>query len=621
MPANPVAPPGKGVYGYRQGVSPAVSYPMPASITMFGHSYLDAYQGIFGGNPGLGYIDQSVHKQILGIFNLTEKQCNTRAQSGSSIITDNTPAVPNAGWVTVLQTLSPVNPRQLAGVATGQRNPWMSPQGLCLLMFGINDVVNFAGGSQDQLYQKAYIEAWRTCIARCRAGAVFEEDNAIFAFSGGGLGGAHWTQITSITQNSGTGFARTSTVGATIGTILPIDFTGSYVDLGFIGRPGATGGQATIAIDGTIVDRINTSNMTANSTAKNGTAVPATSIGMVRRYPISGSGHVITVTITGIDGNFDFDYMQLEATEPNPIIVSGLNKLRQYAFGTGNWDNEMDNWQPLINSVAAEFPQPIQIIDMEDAIQQSIGQANFDNQRISELDLTHPNELGARYVAAAVLDAWNRIIGLGYQLNPTPMRDYGSGHSFPAVHTTAGFHIYPQGLTTGGAAFNGVAGQIVWLPLLITRPCTIDTINFTNITAAAGNMRIGLYHDTQPCLVASGYNIGPFREVYDWGSFAIAVAANKTYAIPAAQQKIITPGIYWLAILPLAGSTLTCDSLTGSHPYILPTTFLNVGPSNNCGWKMGGGQTVLPTSVLTTTGSLTPASSIPLVGLQVIKVP
>mgnify|MGYP003339375404 FL=1 len=181
----------------------------PGCLTYFGHSYFDPTSGVtgpnFGTQGGLINSDQSFFKQSLAALGLSESKCINYATSTSNIINDNGGTTSSkGGHVQVLQSLAPTNIRLNN---PGFMAPWTANAGLVVLCWGINDVQAYAGGNQDGLYRKAYVEAWRTVISRCRAACVFEalSDTVITSFSGGGLGGTDWTTTASITTCSGAG--------------------------------------------------------------------------------------------------------------------------------------------------------------------------------------------------------------------------------------------------------------------------------------------------------------------------------------------------------------------------------------------------------------------------------
>ena len=600
----------------------------PGCVTVFGHSFMDPFSGIVGPNfasqGGLANIDQSLLRQTLAALGLSEGKCISYAVSTANLLQDNSAIQTGAkgGHVQVLQSLAPQNVRINDA---GFRWPWTANPGLVILCYGINDVQNFSGGTQSSRYRNVFKEAYRTVLSRCRAAHVFEAltDTIITTFSGGGLGGGTWSSVADTLRNSGTGYARTSTVGATVTLAIPSDYDGGPIALGFIGRKAGLGGQATITIDGVVTDTINTSDVTADSVSATGTSFTGTNVVITRRYNLTPfQTHTIVITTTGIDGNFDYNFCQFEAKEGNPIIFLTPNRQRQYSGGL-NKDDFILDWADAIREVANEFPEPLEEANLDAAIQQSFAQSQYNNTRIS-YDTIHLSEVGARYGAAAILDAYVRLNETTtLSQSTTNQRDtVGTGFYLPQAPTVAGQFVYPTTLTASAASAMSNGGTTVYaIPVIFTRPCTVSQVVFDSITVATGTVVLGLMHDMGNGLSLVGTSQGPINRVYDWGSFTQTVATPKVFTIPTTQRKILVPGLYWVMVNVQAASTLSCTRLTGGHPYVNSKSAARPVNGACYTYTFGTPQTVTPVSLNPLTSTQGTDPNCPFVALTIASVP
>ncbi len=582
MPTTGYLPASPGAFGYTTGTNLDQSINGPGKVTIFGHSYFDTTQGVnaAGQTPPYCNTDQSLFRQTLSALDVPEAQSANYAIPGAVLCQDNsgTNAFGAGGHVQVLQYYSPINIRQ--GAAAGLKAPWSANQGLSVLCWGINDITVYAATSEAGRYKSLFIEAYRTVLSRLRSAAVFESiTDTATAYSGGGLGGANWSQVNDTKVNSGTGYARTATVGATATITLPSDYPGGKLALGFIGRKGATGGQANITVDGVLVGTINTSNITADAGATFATAIVLT-----KRLDLTAGAHTVVITTTGIDGNFDYNYYQYEAAEPNPVIICNINRLRSYPNGSTQGDQLVADWNALINTVITEFGGPIEIANFDNAVNQTQAQSAYNNNRLS-WDNLHLSEIGARYAASAILDAYIRLCQDETVLaqTTTSYRDsLGFGIYQPIVPLSNGVHIVSPGMVGSAATVTPTVNRILLIPFVIPRPCILNAIYFQNVTVAngGGTFKAGLYYDRQHVGVAPNLlTYGCGNKLFDWGTLTATVASPKILNLPTANgTRILTPGVYFLALLPDAGVTLTCSSMTGASPYLLTTAL--AGPLN-----------------------------------------
>ena len=165
--------------------------------------------------------------------------------------------------------------------------------------------------------------------------------------------------------------------------------------------------------------------------------------------------------------------------------------------------------------------------------------------------------------------------------------------------------------------------NIFVIPIVITRPCTLNNVVFDSITVATGTMRLGLYHDKGNVVALTGQTQGPFQLCYDWGSYTQTVGTARAFAIPSGQQKLIVPGVYWLALLVINGSTLTATTLNGGHSYVNSSSFGSPRPVNGCCYVQtyAANQTTLPASFSALTSTQSAIDKAPFMALSVASVP
>jgi hypothetical protein len=328
-----------------------------------GNSYTDHSAGTSESQAwGTQYnTDQSMIQRVYSVLGVSEAQVRHVGVT-SSVLLRGTSA---GGWCTVIRAINP----------TKVRAPYTNNIGLCLGVWGINDLNTYGSSSQ---YRTAYTHALRTVISRFRAAAVFENDDSTVTY--GGSGGSHWSTTTSTTINSGANYATTSTTNDTFTIAVPSTFEGGTIAIGLIGASGTTGGTVSFTVDGNSAGSISTSNITADGHRT----------GMVQRLTSLTSGaHTIVGTVSALDGggSVQFDYWQIETPYPNPVILTSIAKLNSYSgSGIGASDSEVVVWSTAITSVIAEFAGPIALADITDLLQPT--------GRLAA-DTIHPSEVGA----------------------------------------------------------------------------------------------------------------------------------------------------------------------------------------------------------------------------------
>ncbi len=483
--------------------------------------------------------DQSLIQRIYSMLGVSESQVKHVGVTSSKL----TQAASPGGWLTVIRAINP----------TKSRAPYTNNIGLCLGIWGINDLNTYGSSSQ---YRTAYQHALRTVISRFRAAAVFENDDSTVSYSGSG--GSHWTSTASTTINSGNNYATTSTLNDTFTISVPSSFEGGTIALGFIGRSGTTGGTVSVTVDGSAAGSISTSNITADGNR----------CGMVLRLTSLSSGaHTIVGTVTSLDasGSVEFDYWTIETPYPNPVILTNIAKLNSYSgSGIGASDSEVVTWNAAIASVIAEFAGPIAVADIQDLLQPT--------GRLSA-DTIHPSEVGAMYIAEAIRAAYVKsgAAGLRDFSTPTAYNAMSSLPVYPVAIVTATTWIAQTGLQAG-TAFAMTQDKAYFVPITIPGQCVLSNINLLNVTVAGGTgttIRMGIFYD---------YKGSPVHMLVDAGTIAATSTGAKSITFSTA-VKIQIPGQYWLAAVANTSSSSTMpttSSLAGHDPRIYAPTLAGV---------------------------------------------
>jgi hypothetical protein len=219
---------------------------------------------------------------------------------------------------------------------------------LVVLCWGINDLI-FAGSTLPRQYH-AIVEALRACMSRALAATVYEDTDGSVAYSAG------WSTVSVTNKNSGTGYHKSTTVGATATITVPGGFLGGTVALGFIGPYDDTGGTATVTVDGVLYGTVDTTGLYAQ-----GFGTGNFYTGQVYRVThLAAGAHtiVITVATASTDGIW-FDYWQTESKTNQPdLVVANTARLPPggYAsFWASITDGQVNTLNALLPGLVAEF--------------------------------------------------------------------------------------------------------------------------------------------------------------------------------------------------------------------------------------------------------------------------
>jgi hypothetical protein len=278
-------------------------------------------------------------------------------------------------------------------------------RGVVLFCDTVNDVSAYGTTAA---YLRSYEHAVRTFLAVTRSKAKVAAASAAWVYS------ANWTSTATSALTSTNRFETTTT-----GSYAQFNVTGSAVDLLLTIKSGGNG-TYTITSDGTTVATVSSMNTTM------GVDVGAATI------TLSGLGsgtHLIQVTLTsgtylGVDAAF------IPSETPPPVIMYG-----EGAVTASGYTSLAGTWLPILSSVTAEFPHALYV---------GAG-SGWDNTTMLREDGLHPNDKGASYIAARILDAVDPWVGWSNGLN---------------ILTTAPSYSAPSAPTTpsGGQNGLGVAG-------------------------------------------------------------------------------------------------------------------------------------------------------------------
>lgn len=501
--------------------------------TILGHSYTDSTAGFDETiNGNLRYNQSSsLIMQTMALLGLNKSNVRYLGKSGTILIDDAYQSgaygsVNWGGWVAPMQHV----------LADAARAPYVSKAGLGILMFGINDVQEYGLLSSNK-YVTNYGHALRSVISRLRAGKVV---NAVSGEASISIAGTK-TYVTDTRQNSGDGYVKMQSAGGGTQTVItitiPADYGGSGITLGFIGEGDGLGGTATIT-SSVATQTITTSNVT----------IAGNTTGMVVRLalPATGSTQTVQITCTSVafGGSVDFNYWQIDSEVKNPIIVCNVAKLLAYT-GQGS-DAAVEAYNAAILSVCNEFTG-VAVADWENLL-------NVDSRRISDDDI-HPSELGASYLAQAILDAMNRVPSNNADwptpyfgnvrsgLNTMPLAPLEGAGAFGFGTWLVQRGAYPDGssIAIGNATNKGT----IWImPIEIVQPCTITNVTLVNLTTGSGGtLRGGIYYDY---LGFPGIKLAE-------ATTSATIGTNKTMAFDD-PLVIDDPGLYWVAIVVQGGN-------------------------------------------------------------------
>lgn len=550
-------------------------------LTIGGHSYTDNFSGYQDqdttgvGTTVTGHYyntSQSTYNHIVSALDFDSGNVNYIGNAGTTLQHDlslNGLANGLGGWVRVLRALTP----------SRARAPYTNDNGLCIGIWGINDMGLSSPIYTGTTFLPPFIDALRTTISRFRASTTSKDILTVPR------------TVTSNQVNTGTSYQAFQS-SDNFNIVLPSDYDGSTVALNFIGGgSGTLGGTVTIVdshgdsfkINGAATNQFTTSGYGITYTQGNPPNYPR--VGQVARISglASGVSHTLSCTVTSVNtagATVDFDSWQIEGSFPNPVIIANIANI-----ASSNSDYaSLQAWNTAISGVVNEFPQPITVANIQDLLYQPSNNIN----RLAPYDSIHPSELGGIYIAEEIRKSYTRMSvplrsfissssnniksGLAqYPLaNFRPSRDHGSSTIKAIALGQTG--LTPLGTWTINASkinvftAQGLAPRnqtTYFVPVKVVEPCTISQFTCVSTTGFNGTIGFGLYYDWLGM---------PANLIYDAGTTSANITGDKSISITP-QIKISTPGIYWIAMYLQgtggAATNMLVGAMTGADPLIV----------------------------------------------------
>jgi len=109
-------------------------------------------------------------------------------------------------------------------------------------------------------------------------------------------------------------------------------------------------------------------------------------------------------------------------------------------------------------------------------------------------------------------------------------------------------HIWGLLQTRRTSVVTATAQTLYLIPIDIPVRLTIDKIGWVNSTVTTGNLKVGIYPDNGDTPDGSALTVV---------SASIAAAGNTQKQEGTIADTQLTPGLYWLALLPLAGANFS----------------------------------------------------------------
>lgn len=341
---------------------PSASSVAADSLRVWGHSY----------GVGTGATTPTVEGFALVVAEALGLPLRNEAIGGTTL---SSQVGGGASWVSILQKVT--RPRR-----------FVSPGGGHVLIYGLNDL-NERGNTA--LAMAGFKHSLRSVVSRMRAGAIFENDNASFAYPTGS-----WADLTSTAENSGAGYKYT-TGNATFTITTPADFPGGTIAVGVTARAGGAGATITATVNSILYTLDAHNDQTVGY------------IPCVLRIPnVPAGAQTITFTVASVVSLVGVDYWQWEppeATAPLVALITQPYPVDYDAYGSvspGPPTNAgVDVLNQIINDVADEFDARVVVVDTSTM--------NASTASYFIAGNIHPNTTGHRkigeLVAAAVAPA------------------------------------------------------------------------------------------------------------------------------------------------------------------------------------------------------------------------
>jgi hypothetical protein len=306
-------------------------------IDIFGHSYFDVSFGLNSTSPFISANQNQIGGTLAGLAAGNHSNVVNHAVIGANLVSQGkSPSGTGTGgggggWARVLNDIT----------RPGIRAPFAKYGNLALICYGINDVGNFAAGSQATM-RTNFQRCLNAIISRWRASAIYPaKTGAPWVF------GANFSAATAVTIESSTGQTMATSVVDSAGSSTAT-FT---IPAGYQGEP--------ICFLMLIDNSANTSIVTwggniTGTTGIIGTTTTLSGIASDSHDPLlvrwtaatnglskNNAGQTISVRMTTSTGpgNFTLDSAWIESFKPNPILICNVpkpvcaNKL--FYFGDG----------------------------------------------------------------------------------------------------------------------------------------------------------------------------------------------------------------------------------------------------------------------------------------------
>jgi hypothetical protein len=530
----------------------ATNFPFrPHEIFFFGSSYYKIPIGVITR-------DYSIDAYTRSYLGVPMQYVQNHAVTGAKLIASD-PST--GGFARVLQAIT----------RSARSAPYPNAGHAYFLHWGHNDLGTYGSSAQ---VTSAFIGAYRAVIARIIAAAVFENSDSSVVYSGGST-----VTPSSDPFFSGTSYRSFTTVGNTLTITLPSDFLGGDIDLGFIGRPGLTGGSMTFTGTASVLPAtVSTSNVVPASASTN-TAMVA----RVKGLTSADAGKTIIGTVSALDagGEVDFDYWSIEATDPPSVYLATQTRLTSagYAgFSIPYGDSEVLALNALIRALATEF-DTVTTADFDAAINKTAAWFASDG--------VHLNEDGAQRAAKANFDAVNY---LAPRLNYRSVSGEGAtnlplrrGHAVGNYYTVEGF----SGFAASDVQFT-VAGAMFGHRFTVTETERWDQLRVLVTALPVGGtqtLRFAAYTDFYK-------NYPQWKEV-EFGTIVVPTTGSLPLEQTLTISTVLDPGDYWLYVkadnVPGTGLKLqSTDKPVVGMPLVTTAGFTSL-PATGWGRFIGGG--------------------------------
>lgn len=353
---------------------------------------------------------------------------------------------------------------------------------------------------------------------------------------------------------------------------------------------------------------------TYTASGLSGTAVASTpstiTLGSGTTLGLSSAG---SVTCPSAGGTVTISYTGITTTTLTGCTASGGSG--SYASNTLSWagptDADVLTFNSALTSLITEFDAMVQLVDLDTAIAKDSVALGSDG--------LHPSELGAARIADAFRVSAQRLTassayGEASQMNP-PNKALVPVY-IPRVSN--GWYTSP-GVTIGGTPYTAVAGDLFAIPFHSTSQSeswirwSLETLAGT----VAPTVLFGIYDDRSTTGLPKHLYYSPCTAPI---TLATGAAVYNSPGSAGNGFLVLTPdpGLYWLVLLIVtAGTGVTFRTVKGPS-LLMPQLSGGGGAASQCGWKLTGKGSTLPTSwdFPFAAGLNTMVDNCPLIGIQ-----